>query len=129
MTKQDICRIGAGVLVAVIGAAICVGSVQLWNGAPASWPDVIAGDASVKSTAKGMMAMAVLLLVSGFAVVSNVAWGRSAAAVTIVIFVVAGFWANRVLFGSVRPMHTGPNVAIGALIVWLLWIGYSKHGA
>ena len=127
--KQDICRTVAAVMVMLIGLAICVGSVQLWNGAPASWPDVIAGDASVKSIAKGMMAMAVILFVAGGAVLGNVGWGQFAAAISVTIFVVAGFWANRVLFGGVRPMHTGPNVVVGALVLWLLWIGYSKRGA
>jgi len=129
MTKQDICRIVAGVSVILIGAAICVGGVQLWGGAPASWPDVIAGDATVKSTAKGMMAMSVILIIAGGAVISNVWWGQLAAVIAVAIFVVTGFWANQVLFGNVRPMHAGPNVAVGALILWLLWIGYSKRGA
>ena len=129
MTKQDICRIVAGVSVILIGAAICVGGVQLWGGAPASWPDVIAADATVKSTAKGMIAMAVILVVAGVAVISNVGWGQLAAVIAVTIFVVTGFWANQVLFGSVRPMHAGPNVAIGALILLLLRIGYSKRGS
>ena len=123
------CRIVAGVIVVLIGVVICVGSVQLWNGPPASWPDVIAGDASVKSTAKGMLAMAVVLFVAGVAVITNVGWGQFAAAISVTLFVVAGFWANRVLFGSVRPLHTGLNVLVGALVIWLLWVGYSKRVA
>lgn len=125
MNKHDVCRIIAGVLVLITGAAIGFGSVQLWNGAPTSWPDVVAGDATVKNVANGMFAMAILLFVVAIAVLGNFGWGPIVAAIAVGIFVAAAFWANYALFGSVRPMHTGINVVFAGLILWLLWIGYS----
>ena len=129
MNRRDISRIVAGVLIVLIGAAIGLGSVQLWDGAPESWPDVVASNSAVKDTAKGMMAMALVLLVGGIAVLGNLGWGHIAAASAVAIFVAGAFWANYVLLGTVRPIHTGTNVVVGVAILWLLWVGYSKRGA
>ena len=71
------------------------------------------------------MAVAGVLLLAGAAATVNLGWGWLAATSAIVVFLAGGFWANYVLFGDVRPFHTGANVMVGALILWLLWIGYS----
>jgi hypothetical protein len=125
MSKHDICRIVAALLVALIGIAVGFGSFLLWNGAPASWPDVVATGSTVKGIARGMMVMALMLLIAGTATTLNPGWGSFAAAIAVAIFVAAGFWANYVLFGDIRIVHTGTNVVIGALILWLLWIAHS----
>ena len=45
MTKPEIFRAAGGALVVLIGVALGVASFQLWNGAPSSWKDVVAGKA------------------------------------------------------------------------------------
>src|SRR5262245_43880434 len=122
MSKPEICRIAAGGLIALIGVAVGFGSVQLWNGAPKSWPDITASDATVQSTARGMIVMAVLLLGTGLAAALHLSWGRWAAAIAIGLFVAGAFWANSVLFGNLRPMHTVPNVLVASVILYLLWV-------
>jgi len=70
-----------------------------------------------------VLLLAVLLLVSGAAATINVRWGPLASVIAILAFVVAGFWANYVLFGDVRLAHTGANVLLSAFILLLLWAG------
>jgi len=124
MTKQEICRIVGGMLAVLTGMAVGFGGLQLWNGAPSSWKDVIANRSTVKNAARGIVVVAVMLLIGGVAVAFNLAWGQLAASIAIVNFVAGGFWANHILFGKIRPLHTGANVVVGAIIFWLLWLGY-----
>jgi hypothetical protein len=114
-------RVAAGVVVALIGIAIGFGAVQLWNGAPASWSDVTASEPTVMTVARTMITVAALMVAAGTAAVVGARWGRPAAAVMTTVFVVGGFWANAVLFGSIRLTHTGVNIVVAALVVWLLW--------
>src|SRR5262245_48132627 len=109
MTKQEICRIVGGMLAVLTGMAVGFGGLQLWNGAPSSWKDVIANRSTVKNAARGIVVVAVMLLIGGIAVAFNLAWGQLAASIAIVNFVAGGFWANHILFGKIRPLHTGAN--------------------
>src|SRR5262249_59665280 len=98
MAKQEICRIIGGLLVVLIGIAVGIGGIQLWNGAPASWRDVTASDSTVKNSARSILFVAVLLFVGGIAATFNLSWGQWAASIAIVIFVIGGFWANYILY-------------------------------
>jgi len=125
MTKTDICRISGGVLVVLVGVAVGFGGYLLSGGVPSSWPDVIADDATARNVARAMLAVAAILLVGGGAATANAAWGYWVAVSATLLFVIGAFWANYLLFGSMRPMHTGTNVIVAAVICWLLWVGYS----
>ena len=126
MTKQEICRIVGGILVVLIGIAVGYGGLQLWNGAPSSWKDVIANRSTVKNAARGIVVVALMLLVGGIGAIINSSWGQMAASIGILNFIVGGFWANYILFGNIRPKHTGANVVVGAIILFLLWFGYAQ---
>ncbi|HET6266722.1 MAG TPA: hypothetical protein VFG11_03320 [Acidobacteriota bacterium] len=127
MSKQEICRIIGGLLVVLIGIAVGIGGIQLWNGAPASWRDITASNSTAKNSARTILVVAVMLFIGGIAATFNLNWGQWAASIAIVIFVIGGFWANHLLFGSIRPGHTITNVIVGAVILWLLRIGYAGH--
>jgi hypothetical protein len=71
-----------------------------------------------------MIAMALLLLVSGLAALGNVPRGGRAAAIAILVVVVAAFPANYTLFGDVRLLHTGTNIVLAAVVLALLWVGH-----
>jgi hypothetical protein len=70
-----------------------------------------------------MIVMAALLLVAGVATLGNVPWGGHAAAIATIVLVAAAFPANYALFGDIRPLHTGTNIVVAAIILALLWFG------
>jgi hypothetical protein len=70
-----------------------------------------------------MMVLATLVLVAGVAALGNVPWGGFAAAMATIVVVAAAFPANYALFGDIRPLHTGTNLAVAAFIVALMWFG------
>ena len=74
----------------------------------------------MRYTAIGIPVACGPVLVAGVAALagSSVAWPLGLAACT--VFVVYGFVANYVLFRSWRPEHTLSNVAIAAVVLWLL---------
>ena len=121
--KTTICRIAAGVLVVLVGVAVGFAGIGLLTGAYSSSPDLIASAATTKSAALGMLMLAAMLLLTGAAATINLRWGQWTSAVAILAFVIGGFWVNHVLFGDIRPVHTGTNVDLGALILSLLWAG------
>ncbi len=123
MTKQAICRIIGGCLVILIGAGVGFASYFLWNGAPDSWRDVVASTATVKAASRAMVVMAFVLVLSGVLAAANGPWGTTWAAIATVVFIVAAFWANQTLFGSLRLTHTGSNIIVAAVILLLLWVG------
>ena len=125
MTSAAICRIAGGVLVLLVGTAIGAGGLQLWRSGPQAWPDIIANETTVRRTSGGMIFMAALLLVAGAAAAANVPWGGWAAAIATVVVVLAAFWVNHALFGDMRLWHTGTNVVVAAVILALLWFGYT----
>jgi hypothetical protein len=124
MTTAAVCRVIGGTLVLLISAALAFGGIQLWRGGPKAWPDVIANETTVRRTSGGMMVLAALVLVAGVAALGNVPWGGYAAAVATIVVVVAAFPANYALFGDIRPLHTGTNIVVAAIILALLWIGH-----
>jgi hypothetical protein len=71
MSKVEIFRFAASGLLAIVGAALALASAQLWRGAPASWPDLIATDSTVRTTAKAILIVAVFLLVAAAALALN----------------------------------------------------------
>jgi hypothetical protein len=123
MTTPDVCRVVGGALVILIGTALAIGGIQLWRGASKAWPDVIAQEMTVKSTSGGMILMAALLLLAGAAAMGNLPWGCHVAAISTILLVLAAFWANDALFGGIRPLHTGTNIVVAAIILALLWFG------
>jgi hypothetical protein len=127
MTRRDILRIIGGGIVVLIGLVLTFGSLQLWNGAPASRPDIIADATTVRSIARDLLVLAAILLIGGIAATINLGWGQWAATIAIALWVAGGFWANRALFGRVPALHMGAHVLLGALSLWLLWVGYSAH--
>jgi hypothetical protein len=74
-----------------------------------------------------MVALALLLLVAGVAALCNAARGGHAAAIATLIVVVAAFPVNYSLFGDVRPLHTGTNIVLAAVILALLWVGHESQ--
>jgi len=125
VTRPERCRIAGGLLIIVVGVAVGVGGWQLRGGVPPTWPDVVASDATARATARAILFVATLLLLAGVAATFGVGWGRPAGVLAITLFVAGAFWANFVLFGDLRPAHTVPNVLVGGLVAWLLWLGYS----
>jgi hypothetical protein len=123
MTSALICRVAGGVLIVLISAALALGGIQLWRGGPEAWPDIIANKLIVRRISSGMIVMAALLLVAGVSAIGNVPWSRHAAAVALIVLVAAASWANYALFGDMRPLHTGTNIVVAAIILALLWFG------
>jgi hypothetical protein len=123
MTAATVCRIVAGGLVLLISAFLAIGGIQLWRGGSEAWPDVIANETTIRCTSFGMMVLAAFLLKAGIAAIRNLPWGGRAAAITTIVFVGLAFWANYVLFGDIRPLHSGANVVVAAIILALLWFG------
>jgi hypothetical protein len=74
-----------------------------------------------------MIVMSALLLVAGAAALGNVPWGDYAAAIVTIVVVAAAFWANHALFGDIRPLHTGTNIVVAAIILALLWFGHDRQ--
>lgn len=104
-------------LIALLGAWA---GVTLLRKGPRVDSEIVASASAVKLTASGILLACTLILVAGVAtfVGSPQAWPLGLAACA--AFVAYGFVANHVLFGSWRPGHTLTNVALAALIVWLL---------
>jgi hypothetical protein len=127
MTAAAISRIVGGALVLIVGAAVALGGVHLWRGGPEKWPDTIADETTTRRIAVGMIVVAVLTLISGGAAIGNISWGGYAAAISTLVVVAAAFWVHHTLFGDIRPLKTGTNVVVGAIILALLWIGYAKQ--
>jgi ABC-type uncharacterized transport system permease subunit len=119
------CRIAGGILVLLVGAAMGAGGLQLWRGGPEAWPDMIASETTVRRTSAGMIVIAALVLIAGAAAAGNAPWGAFAAGVGTIVVVIAAFWVNHLLFGSIRPLHTVTNVVVAAIILALLWTGDS----
>ena len=124
LTTAAVCRVVGSTLVILTSAALAFGGIQLWRGGPGAWPDVIANETTVRRASCGMIAMALLLLVSGLAALGNVPRGGRAAAIAILVVVVAAFPANYTLFGDVRLLHTGTNIVLAAVVLALLWVGH-----
>jgi hypothetical protein len=74
-----------------------------------------------------MIVMSAILLIAGSAALGHVPWGNYAAATVTIVVVAAAFWANHALFGNIRPLHTGTNVVVAAIILALLWFGYDRR--
>ena len=114
----------AGSLIVLLGVGCGLGGVALWRGKPENWSDVVAPDATVRRTARGLVGMGALLLVTGVATLLRDPSGCISGAVSTLLFVAGGFWGNYALFGDLRPKHTGPNVVIACVIWLLIWLGY-----
>jgi hypothetical protein len=72
---------------------------------------------------RGMIVVAMILLVAGVAALANVPWGGPAAAIATIVVVAAAFPGNYALFGNIRPLHAGTNIVAAAIILALLWFG------
>jgi hypothetical protein len=127
MTIAAVCRIAGGALLVLISVALALGGIQLWRGGPEAWPDIIANKLIVRRLSIGMMAMALLLLATGTSAIGNAPWSRHAAAVVLIVLVAAAFWANYVLFGNMRPLHTVTNIAVAGIILALLWFANQSN--
>ena len=125
MISADFCRIAGSTLVLLIGIGCGLGGTQLWRGGSKVWPDIIADESIVRRTAVGLIIMAVSLLITGIAAMMAMPWGGASAATATILFMTGGFWGNHILFGDVRPVHTGTNVILALVVLILLWFGYS----
>jgi hypothetical protein len=123
MTTAAICRVVGSILVILVGAAVALGGMQLWLGGPKAWPDIIANEITVRRTSVGMIVMAAFLVSAGVAALGRVPRGSEAAASAMIALVAAAFWANYSLFGGIRPLHSGTNIVVAAIILALLWFG------
>jgi hypothetical protein len=123
MTTTAMCRVAGGVLIVLISVALGLGGIQLWRGGPEAWPDIIANKLIVRRISSAMIVMATLLLVAGVSAIGNVPWSGHAAAGVLIVLVAAAFWGNHALFGDMRPLHTGTNIVVAAIILALLWFG------
>lgn len=113
----------AATLLLLLSLACGVGGLALWNADPERIEGGMASKGDVRFTAGGLIVVAILSIaasVSGF-LRTRTAWPLgSIAACT---FVIGGFLGNYLIFSSLRPVHTGTNTAIAAIIIWLLWKG------
>lgn len=121
---KDVYLVLAGGLIALVGSGCALGAYVLRNGTPASWTDVVANEIVVRRTARALAAVSIVLLASAVACFLRMPWACELGAGAALVFVTGGFVGNYVVFGSLRPTHTGPNVLIAAAILWLLWQGH-----
>jgi hypothetical protein len=124
VTTATLCRVVAGMLVILVGTALALGGIQLKRSGPKAWPDIIANESTVRRTSSGMIVMAAFLLIAGIAAIGGVPWASHSAAIATIVVVAAAFWANYALFGGIRPLHSGTNIVVAAIILTLLWFGY-----
>ena len=112
--------IAAAVILLLIAILAGWAGITLLRRGPGVDDEIVASAAAVRLTATGILLACVPVLAAGIAtfVGSASAWPLGLAACA--VFVVYGFVANYVLFGSWRPEHTLTNVAIAAVVVWLL---------
>ena len=109
-------------LILFVGVACALGGKVLWAGKPAGWTDVIANDSLVHRVSIGLLIVSALMLVAGIAAALRLPWARAVVMLATLLFVAGGFVGNYKLFGDVRPMHTGTNVVVAAIILWMLWL-------
>ena len=128
MNTARTCLLIAGSLDGLIGVACILGGIALWRGGAKDWPDVTAGPAAIERVAFGLWFAGGLLLASSAALFLRWPWAAHTAAVALALFVAGGFWGNYAVFGDIRPMHTGTNVVIAAIVLGLLWAGYPALG-
>lgn len=118
----------AGVLLVLVGLACLAGGVGLLRPDGQVPPDVIADAAVVRAVAAGLLVVGIALVGSGAMMLlqSRLAWPAGVTA--LILFVSAGFLGNYLLFGSVRPLHSGTNVVVAGLILWCLSAGRPSPG-
>jgi len=113
----------AGILMLLIGTSCALGAKALWNGKPDDWPDVIADAPLLRKVAIGLTVVSVAMLTTGMAATLRQPWATTPAMIATTLFVIGGFIGNKKVFGDYRPMHTGTNTILAALIIWLLTSG------
>ena len=120
MQRASTPMIVAAVILLLIAILAGWAGITLLRKGPGVDDEIVASAAAVRLTTIGILLACVPVLVAGIAafVGSATAWPLGLAACA--VFVVYGFVANYVLFGSWRPEHTLTNVAIAALVLWLL---------
>jgi len=88
------------------------------------WPDVVASGVVIRRTAVGLLIIAASFFVSGVGVLFRTTWALPFTAFVTVVALPVSFWGNKVLFGDIRPLHTGTNTVVAILILWLVWNSY-----
>ena len=118
----------AGVLQTLIGLAATIGAVGLYRGGPDAAPDIVASVSATQAVAAGMLVGGAVLIAAGVMAFlrRRIAWTLGVAA--LIAFVILGFVFNFMLFGSVRLAHSGTNVVVAVLAVWLLHKGRKSLG-
>jgi hypothetical protein len=101
----------------------------LWGDKAAAWPNLVTDASTIKNVAVSLLVLAGFLVIAGSAATLNLRWGQLASAVAILVFVAGGFGVNYTLFGNVRLVHSGVNVVVALLILFLLWIGARRPWA
>jgi hypothetical protein len=121
MTLSETAPYIASGLITFVGVMCGLGGKALWKGNPDSWEDVIANDAILRRVAIGLVLVSTVLITAGITVFIGAPWAREYGSFAILFFAVCGFPGNFYLFGDIRPAHTGTNVVIAGIVLWLLW--------
>lgn len=111
--------IAAAILLLIVILAGWAGVTLLRRG-PGVDDEILASAVAVRLTAIGILLACIPVLLAGIATLAGSSSAWPLGLVACAVFVGYGFVANYVLFGSWRPEHTLTNVAIAALVLWLL---------
>lgn len=113
----------AGILLVALGIARGFGGTLLLLHGSAHDPAIAAAPAVVSSVGWGLVAVGILALVGGVAVLLVRPGAVVLGGVAIVAFLIDGALNGWLLFGSPRPVGTALNLAAAALIAGLLLAG------
>lgn len=108
----------AVIFTTIIGLGCLLGAVVIFRGSDKDLPDVVVSEAILKRVGIGLAVTSVLTLGSAIALYAKVPNAEYYVLTSTMIFVIGGFWGNKVVFGDYRPTHTGTNVILAA-IVWI----------
>lgn len=117
-SRRAISHLVAAVLLMLIGLAV---AVALMFPVPVAAQDIIASEDTQRTVSIGMLCIGAFLVLSGILLIHRTRSDRYIGTIALLLFVVFGFIFNVMIFGSTRPLHSGTNVVVGAVVVWLLW--------
>jgi len=119
VAKKSKSLIAAGIILGLIGLIWSIGGVSCLAMGPQAMPGIVSDATVTKGLGALMLAVGVLLLIASGLTFAGKGWIFTI--VASLIFIVDGFISNYFLFGSIRISHSGSNVVIMGLAIWLLW--------
>jgi hypothetical protein len=122
--KRSFRLAGAG-LAAIVGVAAGGAGLALLIGGDDTSSEIIAGAVAARSVGAAALAIGVGLVAGGLGTALSFRGAKNLAILATLAFVVAGFVGNYLLFAGPRLTHTGANVVVAGLILWLLRKGNS----